>query len=162
MVWFIFVPRRDDRIQPAHPGLAKVSNLPNGQILPRICTPLNKATSPSPGKIRPHLNTQTSPMVLRWSFHGGFVLLHPRLHRRAWADDDVVHRIHGVNKERVFSLLAGVVGCALHLCFLMLQEIIFCDFCVRCVYFFNVAGNILWIRIRQEEEQRRLAGILLV
>jgi hypothetical protein len=67
----------DGPIWPAHRDSARLSNPPTGRILPLKCTPLNKAAAPLPGGIRPHLNTRTSNIVLRWGERGGFGLLHP-------------------------------------------------------------------------------------
>ena len=48
------------------------NNPPAGQILPRICTPINGAV-----QIGPNMRTTTSIMVLWWGGSSGFALLHP-------------------------------------------------------------------------------------
>jgi len=82
----------DGPIRPAHRDSARVSNPPAGRILLLKCTPLNEATAPLPGGIRPHPNTRTSTMVLRHRVDAAnSFYCTQRLRRRAWVDDDAVH-----------------------------------------------------------------------
>jgi hypothetical protein len=77
VVWLIFRTGIDGSIWSFRCDLARVSNPPAGRILPRICTLLNSAVSPSPVGIGSHRSTTTSIMVLQWGGLGGFALLHP-------------------------------------------------------------------------------------
>ena len=77
VVWLNFWTGIDGPIQSSHRDSAKVSNPPAGRISPRICTPINGATAPSPVRIGPHPSTTTSIMVLWWGGRGGFGLWHP-------------------------------------------------------------------------------------
>ncbi len=93
VVWLSFWTGIDGPIRSSNHDSAWVSNPPAGRISPRICTPINGATAPSPVRIGPHPSTTTSIMVLRWGGRGGFALLkkHTQVHRERF--------IHGSHKE---------------------------------------------------------------